>query len=219
MFKDIKHREVLNLAKLADRIKLLRTSAGLTQEEFGKIFGIVKSTVSLYESGKSCPNDQIKLRICDYFHVPLDYLIGLSNVSTIECTGFSKTIMSDGTCHSRFLDLCESNKKGIEDLANGTGLDKELLENWFLKEVPSLEQLVLVADFFNTSVDYLLGRTENPSNISTDEQEIFSYYNQLSKLDQRWIVGQMIDLIKSKSPIPEHPVAAGKTEERKVSGK
>jgi len=39
------------MAKLSDRIKSLRLSAGMTQEEFGKKFGIVKSTVSLYESG------------------------------------------------------------------------------------------------------------------------------------------------------------------------
>lgn len=62
---------------LSDRIKSLRLSADMTQEEFGKKFGIVKSTVSLYESGKSTPNDQIKKQICDYFHVSLDYLLGV----------------------------------------------------------------------------------------------------------------------------------------------
>ena len=64
---------------LANRIKSLRLSAGLTQEEFGKKFGIVKSTVSLYESGKSSPNDEIKKKICDYFDVTLDYLVGFSD--------------------------------------------------------------------------------------------------------------------------------------------
>lgn len=48
------------MASLADRIKQLRLSANMTQEEFGQKFGIVKSTVSLYENGKSTPNDQIK---------------------------------------------------------------------------------------------------------------------------------------------------------------
>ena len=41
-----------------------------------KKFGIVKSTVSLYESGKSSPNDEIKKKICDYFDVTIDYLVG-----------------------------------------------------------------------------------------------------------------------------------------------
>ena len=70
------------MADLASRIKHLRISRGLTQDEFGKCFGIVKSTVSLYESGKSTPNDQIKKQICDYFNVSMDYLMGFSDIYT-----------------------------------------------------------------------------------------------------------------------------------------
>ena len=55
MFENIKQKEEVCMANISDRIKMLRTSAGLTQEEFGNIFGIVKSTVSLYESGKAAP--------------------------------------------------------------------------------------------------------------------------------------------------------------------
>lgn len=61
---------------MGDRIKQLRLSANMTQEEFGQKFGIVKSTISLYESGKSTPNDQIKKNICEYFNVSMDYLFG-----------------------------------------------------------------------------------------------------------------------------------------------
>ena len=41
------------MATLSQRIRSLRVDNNLTQEEFGKIFRIVKSTVSLYESGKA----------------------------------------------------------------------------------------------------------------------------------------------------------------------
>jgi transcriptional regulator with XRE-family HTH domain len=71
------------MADLASRIKELRTSEGLTQEEFGKIFGIVKSTVSLYEKGKSSPNDELKEQICDHFKISLDYLAGRSDNKTV----------------------------------------------------------------------------------------------------------------------------------------
>lgn len=68
------------IANLSDRIKSLRLSANMTQTEFGEKFGIVKSTVSLYESGKSTPNDEIKKQICDYFGISLDYLLGREDV-------------------------------------------------------------------------------------------------------------------------------------------
>lgn len=67
------------MATLSQRIRSLRTDHGLTQEEFGTIFRIVKSTVSLYESGKSVPNDQIKTEMCRYFGVSMDYLLGLTD--------------------------------------------------------------------------------------------------------------------------------------------
>lgn len=67
------------MATLSQRIRSLRIDHGLTQEEFGKIFRIVKSTVSLYENGKSVPNDQIKTEMCRYFGVSMDYLLGLTD--------------------------------------------------------------------------------------------------------------------------------------------
>lgn len=67
------------MAALQKRIRALRQERGLTQEEFGKLFGIVKSTVSLYENGRSVPNDQIKTEMCRYFGVSMDYLLGLTD--------------------------------------------------------------------------------------------------------------------------------------------
>lgn len=77
------------MATLAERIKELRTEKDLTQEGFGKIFGIVKSTVSLYESNKSTPDDEIKKKIAEYFNVSLDYLMGASDIRN----PYTKTII------------------------------------------------------------------------------------------------------------------------------
>lgn len=61
---------------LADRIKELRKSKNLTQSDLGKILGVGKTTISMYENGNSTPNDEIKLKISEYFDVSLDYLLG-----------------------------------------------------------------------------------------------------------------------------------------------
>lgn len=70
------------MATLSNRIRCLRQDHGLTQEEFGKLFGVVKSTVSLYENGRSVPNDQIKTEMCRHFNVSMDYLLGLTDERT-----------------------------------------------------------------------------------------------------------------------------------------
>lgn len=65
---------------LADRLKELRKNKGLTQKDLGNILGLGKTTISMYENGNSTPNDEIKLKICDYFNISLDYLIGKSSI-------------------------------------------------------------------------------------------------------------------------------------------
>lgn len=219
MFNKVQQEEVLAVASISDRIKMLRTTAGMTQEEFGNIFGIVKSTVSLYESGKSCPNDQMKLRICEYFKVPLDFLVGISDVAEYQVGEFNRGILSDGRCRSAFLDLMEIRKLTLEEMSDTTGLDEAVLGNWFVKEVPSLQQLVLVADCLRTSIDYLLGRTDNPTPLSEEDLEVLSYYHQIGKMDQRWVMGQMTDIIKKREAEVESIVAAADIPARKVSGK
>ncbi len=68
------------MATIAERIKHIRKSNGLTQTEFGNLFDIVKSTVSSYETGNSAPDDKTKIAICKHFNVSMDYLIGTSDV-------------------------------------------------------------------------------------------------------------------------------------------
>ncbi|WP_213996155.1 MULTISPECIES: helix-turn-helix transcriptional regulator [Tepidanaerobacter] len=67
---------------IGQRIKQLRLENNLTQEDFGKLFGIVKSTVSMYENDKSIPDDEIKKKIAEYFQVTLDWLMGISDTPT-----------------------------------------------------------------------------------------------------------------------------------------
>ena len=60
----------------AERLKQLRLEKQLTQEQLGKILNVRKTTISMYENGKSTPNDEIKLKLCELFNVSMDYLIG-----------------------------------------------------------------------------------------------------------------------------------------------
>jgi len=61
---------------IGQRIRQLRKENNITQEELGKMYGLAKSTVSLYESGRSNPDDEIKQKIADHFNVSIDWLLG-----------------------------------------------------------------------------------------------------------------------------------------------
>ena len=69
---------------LADRIKELRKLKDLTQADLGKILGVGKTTISMYENGNSSPNDEIKLKIAEYFNVSTDYLLGKTDIKNYD---------------------------------------------------------------------------------------------------------------------------------------
>lgn len=50
----------------------------------------------------------------------------------------------------------------ISEISRATGIDTGLLCRYKSDVVPSLDNAVLIADFFNVSLDYLAGRTPDP---------------------------------------------------------
>jgi len=54
---------------LPERLRELRNSKGLSQEELGKIFGLTKVAISGYENGQRKPDYELILRFVDFFFV------------------------------------------------------------------------------------------------------------------------------------------------------
>lgn len=60
----------------------------------GQELGMAESTVSLYESGKRCPDIQTMIRFADYFNVSLDYLCGRDFSPRIEKDDWANRVLS-----------------------------------------------------------------------------------------------------------------------------
>lgn len=58
-----------------NRIKTIRKSLGLTQDEFAKQLGLQRNTICLFESGKRNPSDRTLDDICNIFNVSIDFLL------------------------------------------------------------------------------------------------------------------------------------------------
>lgn len=59
------------------KLRELREAAGYkSQQAFADAFGIAQSTVGNWEAGKREPNYTTTKKLADFFHVPIDYLIG-----------------------------------------------------------------------------------------------------------------------------------------------
>ncbi|AEE91169.1 Helix-turn-helix domain protein [Tepidanaerobacter acetatoxydans Re1] len=62
-----------------DRIRKLRNDKGLSQRELAKMLKISPSTIAMYELGKREPDIAMFQRLADFFNVPVEYVMGVSD--------------------------------------------------------------------------------------------------------------------------------------------
>lgn len=211
------------MANLSDRIKELRLSADMTQEEFGKKFGIVKSTVSLYESGKSTPNDELKKQICDYFNISVDYLLGVSddkhrNSPSDDKGFFFFFFFDDKDLQEVFVSALktalETQNMTVSELCEKTEIDVDTCNQYLTGEhAPTLEHLVKLSKALDVSIDYLLGQVPK---ISQAEKKLLNAFENLSEDNQDIIIGKTKELLREQR-FDNPPVAADGN--RKAVGK
>lgn len=62
---------------LGQRIREVRTEAGMTQAQFGAMLAVSQDTISLWEKDKSMPTVECLVAICKTFRISADDLLGL----------------------------------------------------------------------------------------------------------------------------------------------
>ena len=76
---------------LGQRIRKLRTGAGLTQGELAEKLCLGKSAVSAYETGDRTPKESVIVAIASLFNVTTDWLLGIDERDNIiDLTGFNE---------------------------------------------------------------------------------------------------------------------------------
>ncbi len=73
----------------AEKLKALRKSQKLTQQELANRLGVAKSVVSYYESGNRYPSYDVLIKIAHIFHVTTDYLLDADKVKTLDVSGLT----------------------------------------------------------------------------------------------------------------------------------
>lgn len=69
---------------LGNRIKSLREAKGLKQEELAQKVSVSPSAIGMYETNKREPNNEIILKLAEFFNVSTDYLLGKSDIRNPE---------------------------------------------------------------------------------------------------------------------------------------
>ncbi|MDE7192604.1 MAG: helix-turn-helix transcriptional regulator [Oscillospiraceae bacterium] len=74
----------------SSRLKQLRKSKNLRQAQVARLIGVNKSAISSYENNLRQPSFDILVSLANLFSVSTDYLLGQTNIRSIDLTGLTE---------------------------------------------------------------------------------------------------------------------------------
>ena len=102
------------------------------------------------------PKPRTVAKFADYFNVSIPYLFGETDINDFEKAS------PQSSFSERFRLLCSEREESHYRVSQECHFDKSYISRWLNKnQLPSFEILDILCDYFNVSVDYLLGRTYN----------------------------------------------------------
>lgn len=126
---------------------------GFNEKTLAEKTGIALSCISLYTRGLQAPYLQALVKLADCFNCPIDYLLGRADSYS------AKKFESCPPFAQRFNELLKSCNCATFASFKDTGISKSSFYEWKRgKSLPTLDNLIILAEYFNCSVDYLLGR-------------------------------------------------------------
>lgn len=127
----------------------------LTKNSFAEAAGVNKDIIIRATVYAIVPSVKSLIKIADYLACPLLYLLGESEDTLFVPSAHAVTF------HERLKILTAERGIRYSDLSHAMTFAPNSVYEWFrTKSLPSPDYLIELADFFDVSLDYLLGRTD-----------------------------------------------------------
>lgn len=180
---------------IGKRIKAKRKELGMSAEQLADVLGVSPATIYRYESNEisSIKVGRIK-PMAKALNTSVAYLMGWDE-SFVNASDFNKNI----EIYDKIQELCNSACVSITSLEAELGIGKGLIGKW-RKNSPNIISLQKVADYFDVSVDYLLGRERPASSsfvFSPDEKSLILLFRELNDEGQEKARSYIDDLVAS----------------------
>lgn len=151
-----------------ERLSYLIKEDGRSQRELSEYVDVSKQSISLYVSGKRTPDINAFFRMCEYFKVSADYLLGKSDVRSFDIE--NKSI-------NEKLGLSEMSIEQISKFKNEESSFKNLESrmeclNWILSDL-----------LFYVLVDHIIEFMRKKTFMDEIKMAYFSKYCKINKLD------------------------------------
>lgn len=136
------HLTILDANTFAQRLKSERTKRDMQQKDMAKMLNLKRSSLSYYENGYAVPSLDKVYEIAEFFHVPIDYLVGRDELS-------ANTLCTVGDVARILLRLCQFDCVSLQTNSDGKlylSLDSAVLSDVLKNTIEIAESLNIRGD-------------------------------------------------------------------------
>ncbi len=140
------------MSNLSERLKSLLEESGISASALAKKLSIAPATLRNWINFDCDPKLMHLVLVADHFDCSLEYLVGRSN--DYSKSGF-KPIPPFST---QLRKVIADSGKTIYAACQQTSFKYQCFADWFHGQLPRLSSLIKLADFFEVTLDQLVGR-------------------------------------------------------------
>lgn len=181
------------------RVQELLFENNINQKKLAEKIGLTPATLSRNMNGLNSTKIEVVISIAKFFNVSTDYLLGISkirnlNQETIEPKYTSTLLQSNQLMYkqsmlnnvkeNRLKILRKENNLTVRELGEKINISYAAISKMEnnLQNINN-EYLIILSNFFNVSVDYLLGVSDIKNSKQEFEPILFSLYNEIKDLN------------------------------------
>lgn len=129
----------------------------ISMKELSNRIGVHNSVLYLYRNNNVLPSVKTAVKIANYYDCSLNFLMGLEIREKMcdynfdyDCSKF----------YPRYSQLLKINDITHNALCDKISLNHSSLTLWKKGSVPNMDSLIKIAKYFDVSIDYLVGRSD-----------------------------------------------------------
>lgn len=152
------------LEKFSKRLKELMELEGVSIRALSLKISVERRSIRLWLAGKFFPRYDALIKLCTYFGVRIDYLLGRDDTlieinrerTNIETIDFNIVTLTFSQKFFYILRKCKMTRYGV---SKNVGVDAKAVSKWLTgKSMPETINLIKLANLTDLSVDELLGQ-------------------------------------------------------------
>jgi transcriptional regulator with XRE-family HTH domain len=142
-----------DISKFHETLNEIMIEKSVSAQTLAAAINVAPMTVYRYLAGSRTPNIDNLIKLADNFSCTIDYLVGRAE------TNFFHSFKKRPTFAESFSAVLEKYKTSEYKLSKISGISRGGTFSWLSgKSEPTLDSLIRLADFFDCTIDFLIGR-------------------------------------------------------------